>query len=462
MLSAPLAKLRHWRAGRVWLRNPRRAIGLLDAGPGAPRGEALGLRAWLALIEERDDAGAERRARDALAQRADSRFAPAALAEVLLRQNRHDEAVQVLRAARSARPQVPWYALSLADALEEGGRLDEAVELLEAAAGRPPLRRHAVKRLSRLALQSGDRERALRWYGELVGLAPDYLVYASDYETLGRLQLDGGDREAARETWRAGAAIYARHAGLRRLRHEHFGEDEPLATPRIAPVSEAEEGVQRIPVRTPMISSRTGLLEVIDPATREARRSGDVLAVAESAAAAGQGRLVPLELILPGRLARFLSRFVGAIGPLHSAEGMEGAIMEAGRPRIMVAAVIGGLTRPLGRSGWFYRIAGPRTAMIDDVAACMPPHDHHVIFGPLDPERLAGELARALGCEVGVVDANHRTGAWVVGASPGTDARWLAQALRDNPAGNEDEQTPVVIVRRAGAPAGRAAAAVSG
>ena len=88
--------------------------------------------------------------------------------------------------------------------------------------------------------------------------------------------------------------------------------------------------------------------------------------------------------------------------------------------------------------------------MIDDVAAGLPPHDHHIVFGPGSPTRLAGELADALDCGVAIVDANHRTGAWVRRrAPPASTARWVEAALADNPAGNEDEQTPVVIVRRA-------------
>jgi hypothetical protein len=78
----------------------------------------------------------------------------------------------------------------------------------------------------------------------------------------------------------------------------------------------------------------------------------------------------------------------------------------------------------------------------------MPPNDHHMVFGPRRPDELATELAGALGNPVAVVDANHLTGAWVVGASAGVDRPWLTDVLRDNPAGNEDERTPVVLVRR--------------
>jgi F420-0:gamma-glutamyl ligase len=199
-----------------------------------------------------------------------------------------------------------------------------------------------------------------------------------------------------------------------------------------------------------MITARTGVLDVVDDATADVRRDGDVVALAESAAAAGQGRLVPLELIKPGPLARLLSRFVGKIGPLHSAEGMQGAIMEAGRPRVVAGTVGAIVTKPFGRRGWFYRIAGQGTALIDDVAAALPPNDHHLVFGPRDPDGLASELAARLHCGAAIVDANHLSGAWVVAASEGIDRAWLEAALNDNPAGNQDERTPVVIVRRSG------------
>jgi tetratricopeptide (TPR) repeat protein len=448
------ATYRRWRARRVWLRDPQRALVLLrEDARGGEQGdpEALSLLAWLHLTYQRDEAQAERAARLALRGGGEGRFAAAALAAVLLDRGEHDEAIEVLEAARRRNPGVPWYALSIVDALLEAGRSEEAEGLLEqAAASGPPLRRHALKRLSRLLLERGDREGARRWFGQLLELAPDYLVYASDYVTAGKLELEleAGDRDAAKAIWRRGAGIYPRHEGLRALLAEHFGDAGPRAAPRIARVSEQSVGARRIPVRTPFITARTGLDDVIDRATADLRAPADVLVLAESAAAAGQGKIVPLELVEAGPMARVLSRFVGEIGPLHSPEGMQGAILEAGRARVVAGAIAGAAGKLARRRGWFYRVAGPAAAMIDDVAACMPPHDHHILFGPRDPDGLAAALARRLGCEVAVVDANHVTGAWVVGATPGVDRRWLTEALADNPAGNEDEGTPVVLVRR--------------
>jgi hypothetical protein len=118
---------------------------------------------------------------------------------------------------------------------------------------------------------------------------------------------------------------------------------------------------------------------------------------------------------------------------------------------VVLAAAAGAVGRLFGRHGWFFRVAGQPTALIDDVAACMPPHDHHVIFGPARPSGLAAELSAALGCGVAIVDANHRSGAMVIGASKGVDRTWVEAALADNPAGNADERTPVVIIRPLGA-----------
>jgi tetratricopeptide (TPR) repeat protein len=435
----------------LWLRAPARARslllstsddGLVDDGP------SLALLAWLELTLERDEKVAEVVARQALLRSPTNRLAPAVLAEVLARRDEHEEAIHTLTAARRAHPDVPWYDLTLADAMVAGGQIEAAESILEAAVDDPRLRRHALKRLSRLALDRGDAAAARRRFEALVGLAPDYLVYASDYVVLGTLQLDAGDAGAARATWRRGSEVYPRHQRLRALLAEHFGDPGSRAQPRIACVAETSLGVRRIPVRTELITIRRTLHETIDEATAGVRRPDDVIALSESAAAAGQGRMLPLELIEPGVLATTLCRFVGEIGPLHSPQGMQGAIMESGRLRIVAGAAAGAVGKVLGRRGWFYRVAGPAVAMIDDVAGCLPPHDHHVIFGPADPDGLATELAQRLGSEVAIVDANHRSGAWVVGSSPGVDRRWLSQVLVDNPAGNEDEQTPVVVVRR--------------
>lgn len=419
-----------------------------DATGDAP---SLSVLSWLALSVLRDEDLAESAARRALAVDSGCRFAAAAMAEIHLRRAEYDEAIDLLRTARAAHPESPWYSLTLSDALLEAKRYDEAAWVLEEAA-RGRLERHALKRLARIGLERGRIDDAIKWQSRLVGMAPNYLVYASDYLLLARLHDDNGDRESAGDVLMAGARMYPRNAMIRQSLRSMGTPAEviPSAPPVRSAIDEGEMGVRRVPVVTPLITGRVDLASVIDAATAGIRHPGDVIALSESAAAAGQGRAVPLELISPGLPAKVLCRFVGAIGPLHSPEGMQGAILDRGSFRVLAGAAAGAAGKLVRKRGWFYRVAGRSTAMIDDVAACLPPLDHHVIFGPANPDSLATALAARLSCGVAIVDANHLTGAWVVGASPGIDRGWVEAALSDNPAGNEDEQTPVVLIQRAG------------
>jgi tetratricopeptide (TPR) repeat protein len=436
------------RAYDIWLRKPEEAQELLESKRAELDGGGLSLLSWLVLTNERDDKKAEAVANAAIAAGGDTRFATAALAEVYKWRGDYNRAAEIVRAAREKYPTIPWYALTLADILKDGGRLDEAEALMESVVNDSQLRRHALKRLSKWAVDRGDKVRGLKYQTELIGLAPDYLVYASDYTLLASLRLDAGDGPGARDILQRGASIYPRNAQIKEMLQKIFGEIAPEKAPNIPPVDERAVGARRIPIKTRMITLRSGILPVIQEAVAGQVRPDDILALSESPASAGQGRMIPLEMITPEGMAKQLSKFVGKIGPLHSPAGMQGAILEAGRTKVLLGAAAGAAGKLVGKRGWFYRVAGPGAAMIDDVAAALPPHDHHLLFGPGRPDRLSEELAAALGCHVCVVDANHLTGAWVVGASAGVDRKWVEKVLSDNPAGNEDEQTPIVLIRK--------------
>jgi len=436
------------RAYDIWLRKPEEAQQLLESKRNDLDGDGLSLLSWLVLTNERDDVKAEQIANAAAAAGGDTRFATAALAEVNKWRGDYNRAAEIVRGAREKYPTIPWYALTLADVLKDGGRIDEAEALLESVVNDSQLRRHALKRLSKWAVDRGDNVRGLKYQTELIGLAPDYLVYASDYTLLAHLRLEAGDSAGAREILQRGASIYPRNAQIKEMLHRQFGETAPEKAPNIPPVDERAVGARRIPIKTKMITLRSGILPVIQEATNGQLRPDDILALSESPASAGQGRMIPLEMITPEGMAKQLSKFVGKIGPLHSPAGMQGAILEAGRTKVLLGAAAGAAGKLVGKRGWFYRVAGPGAAMIDDVAAALPPHDHHLLFGPGRPDKLSEDLSAALGCHVCIVDANHLTGAWVVGASAGVDRKWVEKVLSDNPAGNEDEQTPIVLIRK--------------
>jgi hypothetical protein len=213
----------------------------------------------------------------------------------------------------------------------------------------------------------------------------------------------------------------------------------------------------RHPVRTHLVTEADDAVEVVRRYATPL--GGDVafVAVSERMVAITQGRSYPMSTIRPGRLARFLVRFVTRPGygiGLGTAETMQLAISEVGAPRILLAAVVSGLTKPLGLHGLFFRIAGRQAAAIDGPTAyTIAPYDQAATLGPRDPARAARRISEALGVPVAVIDAND-AGCNVLGASPGLDRRMVERLFSDNPLGQAGEQTPVSVVRRMAWPAG--------
>jgi hypothetical protein len=214
----------------------------------------------------------------------------------------------------------------------------------------------------------------------------------------------------------------------------------------------------RQPVRTHLVTVADDAAEVL---TRYATGLDDdvaLVAVSERMVAITQGRSHRMVDIRPGRLARFLVRFVTRPGygiGLGTAETMQLAIDEVGAPRILLAAAVSGLTKPFGVHGLFYRIAGPQAAAIDGPTSyTIPPYNEAATLGPRDPDGAARRLAAAVDKPVAVIDAND-AGCNVLGASPGMDRQLVVRLFADNPLGQAREQTPIAIVRRVAWPEGQ-------
>jgi len=212
----------------------------------------------------------------------------------------------------------------------------------------------------------------------------------------------------------------------------------------------------RLPVRTHLVTSTDDAAEVVHRYAAPLDADVVLVAVSERMVAITQGRSYPMSSIRPGRLARFLVRFVTKPGygiGLGTAETMQLAIDEVGAARILLAAAVSGLTKPLGIHGLFYRIAGGQAAAIDGPTSyTIPPYNHAATLGPRDPDAAAGRIAAAVDAPVAVIDAND-AGCNVLGLSHGLDRRWVARLFADNPLGQAAEQTPACVVRRVAWPA---------
>jgi len=212
----------------------------------------------------------------------------------------------------------------------------------------------------------------------------------------------------------------------------------------------------RHPVRTHLVTSDDDAIEVVSRYAQPLDDTVALVAVSERMVAITQGRSHRMVDIRPGRLARFLVRFVTRPGygiGLGTAETMQLAIDEVGTPRILLAAAVSGLTKPFGIHGLFYRIAGPQAAAIDGPTSyTIAPYNQAATLGPKDPDRVARSMAAALGRPVAIIDAND-AGCNVLGVSPGVDRRWVAGLFADNPLGQASEQTPICVVRSVAWPA---------
>jgi hypothetical protein len=199
-------------------------------------------------------------------------------------------------------------------------------------------------------------------------------------------------------------------------------------------------------VRTRLIVKGDDLAALMREALHGLARPGDVVAVAETAVAIAQGRFIGAETIRPSRLARVLARRAGALATINQPESLQLVIDQVGAWRVFGAAVLQVAGRAVGRRGVFYELLGEAIAAIDGYTGTLPPYERAIVLGPAEPDRVSTELAAALGLHVAIVDANDLRRAKALGASPGVVREGVERALLGNPAGNGDEQTPLVVI----------------
>lgn len=209
---------------------------------------------------------------------------------------------------------------------------------------------------------------------------------------------------------------------------------------------------ERIPVKTKILTKDDSMLDIVKEFALPLLKEGDVIAISESPLAITQGRAVPVSELKIGLLAKILWRFVAKVPygiGLRAPASMQCAIDECGGLRILIAAIIGALTKLIGRKGDFYRIAGMQAALIDAASTSpIPPYNETVIKGPLHPAKEAQKITDSIGYPVAIMDINDIGGCWMIGASKGLSKNFMESVMKDNPQGQSDELTPICIVRR--------------
>lgn len=207
-------------------------------------------------------------------------------------------------------------------------------------------------------------------------------------------------------------------------------------------------------IKTHFVKSGEDYIDVIRKYLSEIYREGDIVSISEKIIAICQGRIIKREDIKIGALARFLSHFAcrknrGGYGvgmPIN----MQYAINKAGRVRVLFASMLGGFCKLFGVKGMFYRIVGREVAGLDGFYdGAWEEYRDIGIEIPSDPRGVCRKIREKLGMSCMIVDAND-FGQVILGKSDDIeyDDTTLAAMIRDNPAGQRRECTPLILIRK--------------
>lgn len=214
------------------------------------------------------------------------------------------------------------------------------------------------------------------------------------------------------------------------------------------------QAYQRLAVQTHFVTPGESYVGLLERYVKPLFRDGDIVVSGEKVVAMCQNNIISRREIHVGFLARNLSKFassgdhgVGMDEPLK----LQLAINLAGRRRILLAAFLSALTKFVGKSGVFYRVAGHGIAGIDGFyqRSSFDFYKDNAILNPSDPVGVSEEVYARLGLPLVIVDANDLN-VEVFGKSAALrdhDDAFIKTVLQDNPAGQSDEMTPFLLIR---------------
>ncbi len=71
-----------------------------------------------------------------------------------------------------------------------------------------------------------------------------------------------------------------------------------------------------------------------------------------------------------------------------------------------------------------------------------------MVLGPLKPDKVAKEISQRIGYDVCIVDINDLEGEILGVSSKKLSKKLYARILKDNPLGQDDQQTPMGVIRK--------------
>lgn len=215
-----------------------------------------------------------------------------------------------------------------------------------------------------------------------------------------------------------------------------------------------EEIYLRHAVQTKFIRVGDNYIDVMGEYLSNIYEEGDIVSISEKIISICQNRIIKREEIKIGIWAKFLSKFAcrknrGGYGvgmPIN----MQYAINKVGLVKVIFASVLGGITKLLGIKGVFYKIVGQEVSGLDGFYdGAWKEYKDIGIEIPENSTLVCNEIKEKLGISCMIVDSND-FGQEILGKSDDiylTDDI-LKQMIKDNPAGQCQERTPLILIRK--------------
>ncbi len=210
---------------------------------------------------------------------------------------------------------------------------------------------------------------------------------------------------------------------------------------------------QRFAIRTHFVEVGEDQAELVKKYVLPLYQQGDCLAFGAKVMAMCTGNVRTKEQEKPGFWARLLSphasETTAGIG-MHDPYKLQLAIDMVGAPKVVFASLASAVTKLFGMKGVFYKIVGPGVAGIDGFYYRSSFGRYHdlALINNTNARELCDGLEEKTGIPTVLMDANDIDQNQLGKGSrfPLTDEE-IQEALKDNPSGQGDELTPLILIR---------------
>ncbi|MBQ9944035.1 MAG: F420-0--gamma-glutamyl ligase [Clostridia bacterium] len=209
----------------------------------------------------------------------------------------------------------------------------------------------------------------------------------------------------------------------------------------------------RYAIQTHFVEVGESQTELIEKYVRPLYQEGDMVSFGAKVMAMCTNNVKSREQVKPGFWANFLWRFAAinhtGVG-MHEPYKLQLVIDMCGLPRVLLAVFCSAVTKPFGIKGVFYKVCGKGVGGIDGFyfRSSFDRYKELALINPPNPVELCNELEKETGIPVVLMDANdiEQNQLGKCDNFPLTDDE-IQDAMQDNPSGQGDELTPLILIR---------------